>query len=534
MRVNEIRGIIMDQLAQTQWHRFLTTNYYTFGKPEQPPYTTTMRLADDGSVQGYHQFNERYWALDDDELVLLNANKEATTRFELPATPADIAANQLLGRYLGASHTVHRLLIRPMLAELNTELNQTHHDLQKQAQRLTDHLERIEHRVYQKVVFSHRIRVVFILNSIETLPALQPLITRLRDDSRFEIKLVAVDKMFGFFQSLHTLKALKAGLDAQNLPYIALTGDYAQAGERLHTWQADYIVRQSEWDGDYPKAFSGIALDWARLIHIPYTITEGGVYTPKKQESMLTNGYYEHIWRYFAPDPLTDQEQQDIASTFISPEAFVTAGSMKAQAIAHATPTWPLNHPGNKRVVWMAHHSIETGWFQMGMLAWAQAHPDIDIVYNPHPLLREKVADPNVKELTPKMYDQFLKDWNALDNTAILINHSQYETTAAADVILTDGLSSFYEMQIQHKPVVGLLRKDHIAFTPLGDRFMTGVHTCEDFETAQATVLKLLTEPDDLYDRQTEICANWLKYPNPDKFIRDEMIKEIQSGAKRA
>lgn len=528
----------MDLQTQTQWHRFLTTNYYTFGKPDQPPYTTTMHLENDGTVQGYHQFNERYWKLDGDDLVLLNGNHQPTTRIQLPKTPDSIEANRLSGHYLGGDgKTVHQLIIRPMLAELATELEHLRHDQQAANRAIQDDLGVIHTRLFQKVRTKHRIRVAFILNSVETLPALTPLITCLKADDRFEVKLVALNKMFGFFESLHSLAALQKGLDDLHLDYISLTGDYQKAGAQLYTWQADYIVRQSEWDGDFPKSFSGTNLDWARLIHIPYVITESGLYDPKKaQQSLLTNGYYAHIWRYFTADPLTANEQHDLAASFISPEVFVVAGSMKAQAIVHAAPSWPMPQSTHKKVVWMAHHSIENGWFQMGMfhlvyqqmLTWTKAHPEIDVVYNPHPLLRQKIDDPTVKVISASEYDQFLKAWQALPNTAILVNDSQYPTTAAADVILTDGISSFYEMQLQHKPIVGLMRKDHAKFTPSGEQFMTGVHQVANIESGLVAVMHFLSNPDDLTPTQISNCANWVKYEHPEAFIRDEMVNELK------
>ena len=89
-------------------------------------------------------------------------------------------------------------------------------------------------------------------------------------------------------------------------------------------------------------------------------------------------------------------------------------------------------------------------------------------MFNPHPLLREIISTEEVPGLTLQQYDDFLKQFDELPNGGVLRNTSQYGASAASDIILTDGASAFYAMQIQRKPIVALLRKDHAAFTAEG------------------------------------------------------------------
>lgn len=83
--------------------------------------------------------------------------------------------------------------------------------------------------------------------------------------------------------------------------------------------------------------------------------------------------------------------------------------------------------------------------------------------------------------------------------TAVFCN---YGASADSDIVLTNGVSAFYEMQIQRKPIVALLRKDHAAFTAEGKPILEGVHVQTDISAAQRDILRLLHEPDSKLDKQ--------------------------------
>lgn len=524
----------MDIKQKILWETYLTQKSFSFGKQGQEPYTRQMILTADGQITNYGSANETYWQIKDDQLQFLDVNHHLTTSFPLPESPAEMNHASLVGTYILNQAVKHQLVAR----ELPEELHDLNDGLSK---KVTDNFWQASEPTFprgRKIKTHSHIRIAFILNSVETLPALLPLIRAVKQDAMFEEKIIVLDKVYISVDVVHVLKTrskVQKFLNEEGLNFITVVSDYAGALSRLRLWQADYIVRQSEWDNDYPDAFNADRLDWARLIHIPYTITEKMIYPAgHKDGSLLTNDYYLHVWRYFTAEPLFPEEKKAVERSFVSMDIFQPVGSMKAKMIEHARPHWPINHAG-KRILWTAHHSVTNTWFRMGMLpriyqsmmAWTKEHQELSVLFNPHPLLREIIRTENVPNLSLDQYDAFLKAFASLPNAGVLQNESQYGASAAADVVLTDGSSAFYEMQIQRKPIVALLRPDHVPFTPEGKRILEGVHIQTDIENAQKEVLRLLREPDNKQQNQVETTRRWLANDHPEYAIMQAMRGEM-------
>lgn len=522
----------MDKAQRDRWYEYFTGHYFTFGKQDQRPYTRTMYLTEKGRIGNYNSFNESYWDIQDDKFTFYDRDHDATTSFDLPDEPALLADNTLIGTYLNDPELKHVLRARTGEASgpwVMTELdNRLQADLKPIQDGVVEGLQKV------KATTHHEIRIAFLINSLETLPALLPLIDATRADKRFEMKLIVSDKVFQIVDPLHTIEPLTAYLHAHHYNYVKVERDFFGAVHRLELWQPDFIIRQSEWDTDWPRAFAGKNLCWSRLIYVPYVITESFLIAPDRKDSLLTNDYYQYIWRYFMPEPLLPEQRNEIESSYISTSVFSPVGSMKAIQIKNAKPAWPLEADGKKKVIWMAHHSIFDGWYNFGaflsihddMIEWAKNHPELSILFNPHPLLYENMKLGDTHSLM-KEYNTFLDAWNALPNTGILEKAVQYPATQAADVVLTDGISSLYEMQIQTKPIVGLIRPDHSAWGPTGEKLMRGIHVVQTAEEAQAEVERLLTEPNDLASVEAENTAAWVANRHPETAIINEMVQEM-------
>lgn len=524
----------MDEKEQQVWEKYLTGRWFSFGKQGQQPYTRQMILTTDGRITNYGSNNEKFWQVKDGALQFLNINHELTTSFPLPDDPSAINHFTLTGNYTINPNVKHQLVAH------NTPeaLRDVRDDLAKD---LTDRFWDARKPTYplgRKIKTHSHIRIAFILNSVETLPALMPLIKALQNDDMFELKLITINRIYNsinVFDEMRTRRELEDVLQKHGLNFIPVTSDFDGALQRLRLWQADFIVRQSQWDNDYPDAFNAEQLDWARLIHIPYTITEK-MTAPAHQDhgSMLTNDYYLHVWRYFTAEPLFPDEKKAIEQSFVSKDIFQPVGSMKAKMIEQATPSWPIHHSGH-RILWTAHHSVGDGWFKFGtfpqiyrsMLAWTKAHQELSVLFNPHPLLHEIIETESVPGITLAEYDNFLKTFASLPNAGVLEHTTQYGASAAADAILTDGYSAFYEMQIQRKPIVALLRPDHTPFTPEGQQILRGLHVVTDIGSAQQEVLRLLRTPDDRREVQKMNTKLWLANDHPEYAIMQAMRGEM-------
>lgn len=535
----------MDQEQQNIWRQFFTTHIFSFGKREMPTYTDTLFFEANGKVGGYESANERYWHIDEDGLHMQNDQHNDTTMFELESFTADKIDYQLFeGHYLKNDSVVHELRVQTITDFYANQLNafsDRMDDIVRKGTRsvVSRELRNVSTQA-QKIRTQHKIRLAFIINSLETLPALMPLITKSLNDPRFEVKIMVTDKYYLGMDSLGTYDDVARELDDRGIEYINAQ-NYHQSYLRLKRWQADFIVRQSEWDADFSNEFSGNHLNWSRLVYVPYIITESFIKSPDSDEdSLLTNEYYENVWRYFVPSQLTDDEQAKIKRTFISQEVFSPVGSMKAIEIKNAKPKWPLDMTGrDKKVVWMAHHSIGSHWFNMGsfpkiykqMLDWADSHPTISVLFNPHPLLEEIIKSGEYPGYTVDDYHDFLKQWDQLPNTGVLINEPQYNATAAADAIFTDGISSLYEMQIQNKPIVSIARHDQENLTTTGEKLMTGVHTYYTMDEVFTELEYLLNHDDDKLKVQQQNVRPWVKNEHPEVAIIEQMVQEMNGDS---
>lgn len=512
-----------------EWEQYFVNHLFSFGHANGRPYTTRLRPLPTGKFAGYGTRYEDSWRVTDGKLQFLGRDGQPTTEFVLPDSPRDLPGEGLIGTFLPNPSTKHALIEQPIAQYLPEMLDGSTKDIKDSiVWELTHH--------FHKIQTHHRIRVAFVINAAETLPALLPLIKATFADPAFEPKVIALNKFYELNLSTKNLASVKKALDAAGIPYRALTDNYRDATYTLHLWQPDFLFRQSEWDYDYPAAFWGKNLMWTRLAMVPYVAVQDFVKDPNSQSAQLVGPYFRFVWRYFLPMPLNDFEQDAVSHSLLSEEIYEPVGSQKALMIQAAKPAWPLpNAKPGTRIVWMAHHSLTDGWFKFGtfakiykqMFAWVKAHPELSVVFNPHPNLRPVLQIEGNPDITLKEYDQFVKDFAALPNGYVLHNAEQYPVTAAADVILTDGISSLYEMQIQQKPVVGLIREEHSAFSAYGEELMRGVHVVHTVEAAQQEVVRLLTAPDELRSIQQQNTAPWLAERHPEQRIIAAMRKEM-------
>ncbi|TLQ04832.1 hypothetical protein FEZ51_04125 [Pediococcus stilesii] len=529
----------MDKILYNTWRNFLISHTFSFGKQNSSvPYTTEFKFDLNGNISGYRQNNESHWELLDDKLILKNKELDPTTEFILPHSFEFGIQDKLIGNFLRNTSIKHELMA---ISENGSSVIS-----QDRSPELVNFLEDKLNGLLQKSAYlqslnvnktNSTIHIAFIINSVETLPALLPLIRAVIIDKRFEVKILAMNKLFDI-HSLNTINSLTNFLDEQKLPYIKILGNFKAELNSLRIWNPNFIVRQSEWDADFPRAFSVQNLSWSHLIHIPYTVTEDFIYSAQgSHETLLTNPYYQNVWRYFIPEKLDPRQINSIQRSFVSLDCFSEVGSMKAIMIRNASPYWPFPKSKRVKVVWMAHHSIGDNWFNMGLfpkvykpfLRWIASHSEIELVFNPHPLLEENIRNNDSKDISSAEYKSFLTDLEALPNALIFKNKNQYSLTAAADVILTDGISSIYEMQIQEKKIIAMIRPDHVPFTPHGQKLLTGTVTANDNPVEiLAKLEKTLDSANSKRLQELQNTAKWLRNEQPEKLIIDEMINEIK------
>jgi CDP-glycerol glycerophosphotransferase (TagB/SpsB family) len=94
-------------------------------------------------------------------------------------------------------------------------------------------------------------------------------------------------------------------------------------------------------------------------------------------------------------------------------------------------------------------------------------------------------------------YDVWLDRWSALPNTAVTDPGSYPATIAAADLLLTDGLSMLVEFQLFERPLVFVERQDHRPFNEIGELVRRGAHSATCVADARRLAEKLLAAGSD-------------------------------------
>lgn len=510
---------------EIDWFKFLTTHFFAFGRETFEPYTNAMIFKENGSILFGTEVsgNEFFWRIEDGNLYLENQAHEVTTLLALP----DDSEQALRGAFLAEPAIKHYVrLTQPQLAQV--ELTQQAVDKLAREYEGTKQLKLpIGTQVHK------RARIAFIINSPETISALLPLMRAVQASADFESRVIVVERFFSGVLRSGVKEQLSDYLKVQGIRLVDTSDDNAVSLLSLQKWQADYLVRQSEWDADFPREFAQANLQWTKLIHIAYVITENFLFEPDNDKPMFTHSYYEGIWRSFIALPLSEKEKAILDTTFISSDVFEAVGSMKAIEIYNMQAEWPQPE-AKAKVIWMPHHSIGDDWFKFGtfltvaedIYQWAKAHPEISIVLNPHPSLAASIEKEQL-DFSIASYDEFIQRWQTLPNTSYLVKQGSYPAIAAADVILTDGISILFEGQILSKPIIFIEREGHVDFTDVGSRFMQGVHHVKHVDRALELVERLLHAPDELKQQQAENVAPWLVNSQPELTIMQSILNDF-------
>lgn len=321
------------------------------------------------------------------------------------------------------------------------------------------------------------VRVAFLVHNYEAWGALRSVFRAMEADARFAPLVFTVPRLFPGSTRYEGEADNSARLEAEGVPHIRLNDPVAIKDlNRIKSFAPEAIFRQSHWQKDLPSAFKTRNLTFARQYYVPYAIgplsSSGGgsvSHTPK-----------DIVQRQFVSSELVKSIMA--ASDRLHGARIEVTGHPKVRDILDTPPHWPIDSGNRRRVLWSAHHSINTGWNNFGtlhlihaqMLDLARRRSDIDILFSPHPALLTRLRA--LKEAGRDWAERFLEDWDALPNTGIIWDGSYAGTMHASDLLIVDGLSLLIEYQLLLKPVIRLSRPDNAPFNAFGALVAEGTH----------------------------------------------------------
>lgn len=390
--------------------------------------------------------------------------------------------------------------------EQNIQLKNEHSMIKQKLEKLSQKVEALK----------DRISCIFLVHNISAWDSLSPVYHAMLNDDDFEPVVMSINKKFPGEVSFAGEEAVNNYLTSVNIKHIRLKSeDSYEDLEIIKALNPDVIFRQSQWDPDIPPAFSTDELKFSHLAYVPYEIMNFlGNVDPNIENSL----FHQHCSMLFVANKYAYDSLKE--NSGINEDRIFITGHPKVEKLLSSEGKWPINWPDgrkNYRVLWGAHHSIDDKWSNFGtfltlypqMLEWAKNHPDIDIVFSPHPALLTTLQSEKY-EYVRESIDLFLKEWDELPNTAIFQNNTYSELFKASDALVIDGISWLLEYQLLNKPVIFLEREDHLPFLESGEIIANSVYRVADFNGVKETIEHLIVRSEDPHEEERKATLNKL------------------------
>ena len=350
---------------------------------------------------------------------------------------------------------------------------------------------------------SRPIRVVFLVFYFEAWDALDAIYRGMLTDPRFEPLVVTIPRKLTGYEKFTDEKKVSAYLDSVGIQHERFRYKKSKEGlARLKELAPDYIFLNYPWQRNYKKNYQIEKLArFTKVCYVPYFSTS---LVQEPGESGVAPHQYTQPTHQLAH--MVFLQDADTKAAFDangrSAHAFLT-GTPKIDALieakSHVKSMWPIvrDLPEGKqpfRLIWAPHHSYADRWLNFGhfnnqrepMLAFAQKHPELDIVFRPHPFLFGTMTDRDV--MTQEEVDHWRSQWDALPNTFTDLGAPLTSLMLASDALLTDGVSFIAEYPlVTGNPAIFWEKPEHWEFSPLGNIAAAStvtVHTMAEVERA--------------------------------------------------
>ena len=293
----------------------------------------------------------------------------------------------------------------------------------------------------------------------------------MRQDERFEVTVFTINRKLTGDPDFHGQQEAHDYLISKKVPNTMLG-----SVDELKAFAPDYTFINYPWQRNYEEQYRAEELvKFTKIAYVPYfllpMITEpwdvgvAGHYYRQRSHQLASLIFTQdrNTKRAFA---LTERGDKYVKFT----------GSPKIDSLAKRARKTKLVSRSRYRIVWAPHHSYGPLWLNFGtfatmhqgMLDFAKSHPEVDIVFKPHPFLLGTMTDRGL--MTQQHVDEWVAAWNGLPNTSTNTESDYVSLFVNSDMLVCDGISFLGEYPlITGRPAVFLERADHWAFSPLGE-----------------------------------------------------------------
>lgn len=332
----------------------------------------------------------------------------------------------------------------------------------------------------------NKIVAVFLVNNINAWHSISKVILELNNQDDFNVVVASINKKFPGQEKYEGDSDVHSFLESKGVSHIRLgMPDSYQALDILLAINPTVIFRQSQWDVDYPPAFSYKHLNFCKLALIPYEISnliKNVEYSGGIMDSATDSLFHRSCWAAYCSSEYMKNNAK--VNGVMQGTQFIVTGHPKVDYLLNVAPKWPFNGKGRKRILWSPHHSIGKGWSDFGvfpdyweyMIELSQSWGEVDFVFCPHPALVTNLKSGEF-DVNGFNYESFISTWASNGNCFTYFGADYAEICKASDIILTDGISMLLECQFLEKDIIFIEREGHVDFNRIGELLKSGFFT---------------------------------------------------------
>lgn len=343
------------------------------------------------------------------------------------------------------------------------------------------------------------IRVGFLCQYLPSWAKIESIYQMMEKDDRFEPVLIALpdDILHGQRENpddlrnpIHEYLLEKGYSKAIN----ALIGKDSYLD--LKKLKLSYIFYPRPYNGRLPASYSSqVVSRYCRILLIMYGI----LLSKDLTDVVLNRDFMRNVYCYFAEEAYickTNIHRGWLAHKLGLQKSVCLGLPVLENLLAcrdQHSPSWDFSQ-NQFRVIWTPRWTTDKTeggsnffTYYQHLLDYAQEHPDMDLLFRPHPLTFSNFI--STGEMTQQQVDDYLARIAAIPNTS-LDKQSQYEATLwESSVMISDFSSMMAEYLITGKPLIFCTSNMEMELTAFGNRLAEGCYCVDNrqelFETLQ-------------------------------------------------
>ncbi len=307
------------------------------------------------------------------------------------------------------------------------------------------------------------IRICFVQQDPNCWNKSKALYDLLKQDPRFTVSLVCVPdpfdpntaSTFTFFQQ-NGYDAIDARIGEGPWNVQTNQGQWFD----LRSLNPDYLFYQQPYDSYLPISYRSYSVSrYAKLCHTPY-----GFALIKELLACMDKDFCRHVYCTYSVSELEKRYNKKVfpishflglrKAVYYSPLVFADFFEQREKS----SPSWDFSR-NNFRAIWTPRWTTDeklggSNFFRYKdvLLAYADAHPDADILMRPHPMAFDNFV--RTGQMTQPQVEDYIRNCQGRPNTALDAEKKYDSTFWQSSVLISDVSAVIVEYFVTGKPII--------------------------------------------------------------------------------